>query len=63
LAPCDPLDRTATKTDNAGQAGEKTTGFDHLGLSDDGVSETVAGQLRRVLPLLVTFKAGQRHEP
>jgi RHS repeat-associated protein len=39
--------RTATKTDNAGQAGEKTTSFDYLGLSDDVVNETVAGQLQR----------------
>jgi RHS repeat-associated protein len=41
----DPLDRTATKTTNAGVASEKTTTFNYLGLSK-GVLE-VAGKLTK----------------
>ncbi|MGP3982054.1 golvesin C-terminal-like domain-containing protein [Streptomyces sp. KR80] len=43
----DPLDRTATKTDNAGATGEKTTTFDYLGLSGEVLDEEVAGKVTK----------------
>jgi RHS repeat-associated protein len=43
----DPLDRTASKTANAGTAGEKTTTFNYLGLSGEVLDEEVAGQVAR----------------
>jgi RHS repeat-associated protein len=39
----DPMDRTSTKTANAGAAGEKTTTFNYLGLSSEVLDEEVAG--------------------
>jgi RHS repeat-associated protein len=40
----DPLDRTVSRTEKAGSAGEKTTGFAYLGLSDQVVAEQVGGR-------------------
>ena len=39
----DPLDRTTTKTTDAGTANEKTTTFNYLGLSKEVLDEEVAG--------------------
>ncbi|MEV6868092.1 DNRLRE domain-containing protein [Streptosporangium subroseum] len=39
----DPMDRTLTRTKNAGTAGEKTTAYEYLGTSDDVVSESEGG--------------------
>lgn len=41
----DPLDRTATKTTNAGTADEETTEFVYLGLSEQVLAEIVDGQV------------------
>ncbi|MEU4480232.1 DNRLRE domain-containing protein [Micromonospora sp. NPDC023966] len=43
----DPLDRTATKTTDAGGAKEKTTTFNYLGLSSEVLDEEVAGKLTK----------------
>lgn len=43
----DPLDRTMTQTDKAGTANEKTTHFNYLGLSNDVISEEVAGEITK----------------
>ncbi|WP_262285999.1 DNRLRE domain-containing protein [Micromonospora sp. MA102] len=43
----DPLDRTATKTTDAGGAKEKTTTFNYLGLSGEVLDEEVAGKLTK----------------
>ncbi|WP_158619010.1 DNRLRE domain-containing protein [Micromonospora sp. M71_S20] len=43
----DPLDRTTTKTTNAGAADEKTTTFNYLGLSSEILDEEVAGELTK----------------
>ncbi|MEQ4205797.1 DNRLRE domain-containing protein [Actinopolymorpha sp. B9G3] len=43
----DPLDRTASKTANVGATGEKTTRYDYLGLTDQLVTEFVAGQVTK----------------
>ncbi|WBB91605.1 DNRLRE domain-containing protein [Verrucosispora sp. WMMC514] len=43
----DPLDRTATKTADAGGAKEKTTTFNYLGLSSEVLDEEVAGELTK----------------
>ncbi|MFC0032530.1 DNRLRE domain-containing protein [Micromonospora chaiyaphumensis] len=43
----DPLDRTATKTTDAGGAKEKTTRFNYLGLSGEVLDEEVAGKLTK----------------
>jgi YD repeat-containing protein len=43
----DPLDRTATKTTDAGSAKEKTTTFNYLGLSNEVLDEEVAGKLTK----------------
>jgi RHS repeat-associated protein len=40
----DPLDRTVSRTEKAGTAGEKTTSFAYLGLSDQVVAEQVGGR-------------------
>lgn len=41
----DPLDRTTTKTTDAGTAKEKTTTFNYLGLSNEVLDEDVAGKV------------------
>ncbi|WP_127508968.1 DNRLRE domain-containing protein [Actinoplanes solisilvae] len=43
----DPMDRTATRTADAGSAEEKTTVFNYLGLSSDVMDEEVAGKLTK----------------
>nr|WP_231960974.1 RHS repeat-associated core domain-containing protein [Amycolatopsis thermoflava] len=43
----DPLDRTVTKTDNAGTPQAKTTNFAYLGLTDQVVTEEIGGQIQR----------------
>lgn len=43
----DPLDRTTTKTDNAGTPNAKTTDFAYLGITNQVVAEEIAGQLDR----------------
>ena len=43
----DPLDRTATKTTDAGTAKEKTTNFNYLGLSSEVLDEDVAGAISK----------------
>ncbi|WP_328415184.1 hypothetical protein OG470_22535 [Micromonospora sp. NBC_00389] len=43
----DPLDRTASKTDGAGGADEKTTTFNYLGLSGEVLDEQVAGEITK----------------
>jgi RHS repeat-associated protein len=43
----DPLDRTSTKTTDAGGAKEKTTTFNYLGLSSEVLNEEVAGKLTK----------------
>lgn len=43
----DPLDRTATKTIDAGGAKEKTTTFNYLGLSSEVLDEEVAGKITK----------------
>jgi RHS repeat-associated protein len=43
----DPMDRTTTRTENAGTAGEETIDFAYLGLSDQLVTEEIGGQLTR----------------
>ncbi|WP_445319867.1 golvesin C-terminal-like domain-containing protein [Micromonospora sp. ZYX-F-536] len=43
----DPMDRTATKTTDAGGAKEKTTTFNYLGLSTEVLNEEVAGKLTK----------------
>jgi len=43
----DPLDRTASRSGNAGTPAAKTTDFAYLGLSDQVLDERVAGQLQR----------------
>jgi RHS repeat-associated protein len=44
----DPLDRTASKTDNAGTTNAKTTNFNYLGLSEQVVDEQdTSGQVQR----------------
>ncbi|WP_433363628.1 DNRLRE domain-containing protein [Actinoplanes sp. CA-142083] len=43
----DPLDRTATKTTDAGAAKEKTTAYNYLGLSTEVLDEEVAGELTK----------------
>lgn len=43
----DPLDRTATKTTDAGGAKEKTTTFSYLGLSSEVLDEEVAGRIEK----------------
>ncbi|MER7501442.1 DNRLRE domain-containing protein [Nonomuraea pusilla] len=39
----DPMDRTVTRTKNAGTGSEKTTTYEYLGTSDDVVSESEGG--------------------
>jgi RHS repeat-associated protein len=41
----DPLDRTRSRTDNAGTADEQTTVFSYLGLSEQVLTEQVGGQV------------------
>jgi YD repeat-containing protein len=43
----DPLDRTSTKTTDAGGTNEKTTVFSYLGLTKDVLDEEVAGKLTK----------------
>jgi RHS repeat-associated protein len=43
----DPLDRTTTKTTDAGGAKEKTTTFNYLGLSSEVLDEVVAGKVTK----------------
>ncbi|MFI7576539.1 DNRLRE domain-containing protein [Micromonospora sp. NPDC049497] len=43
----DPMDRTATKTTDAGGAKEKVTTFNYLGLSSEVLDEEVAGELTK----------------
>jgi RHS repeat-associated protein len=43
----DPLDRTTSKTTDAGTAAEKTTTFSYLGLSSEVLDEQVAGQISK----------------
>jgi RHS repeat-associated protein len=43
----DPLDRTATKTDNAGTPGAKTTTFAYLGLTGELLDEQSGGKVDR----------------
>ncbi|MFG1777592.1 DNRLRE domain-containing protein [Micromonospora sp. NPDC049048] len=43
----DPLDRTTTKTSDAGSAAGKTTTFNYLGLSGEVLNEEVAGQVTK----------------
>jgi RHS repeat-associated protein len=43
----DPLDRTATKTTDAGTAKEKTTTYNYLGMSTDVLDEEVAGAVTK----------------
>jgi RHS repeat-associated protein len=43
----DPLDRTSTKTTDAGTAKEKTTNFTYLGLSTEVLDEDVAGAVTK----------------
>ncbi|MFU8874456.1 DNRLRE domain-containing protein [Micromonospora sp. SL4-19] len=43
----DPLDRTTSKTNDAGGAKEKTTTFNYLGLSSEVLDEEVAGKLTK----------------
>ncbi|MEV1154938.1 DNRLRE domain-containing protein [Micromonospora chokoriensis] len=43
----DPLDRTTTKTTDAGAAKEKTTVFNYLGLSKEIMDEEVAGKISK----------------
>ncbi|MFR9780572.1 RHS repeat-associated core domain-containing protein, partial [Micromonospora sp. MS34] len=43
----DPLDRTASKTTDAGGAKEKTTTFSYLGLTSELLDEEVAGELTK----------------
>jgi RHS repeat-associated protein len=43
----DPLDRTTTKTTDAGTAEEETTAFSYLGLSSEVLDEQVAGQISK----------------
>ncbi|MET8232186.1 DNRLRE domain-containing protein [Micromonospora sp. NPDC005298] len=43
----DSLDRTATKTANAGGAKEKTTTFNYLGLSNEVLDEEVVGKITK----------------
>jgi RHS repeat-associated protein len=43
----DPLDRTVTKTSDAGGAKEKTTRFNYLGLSGEVLDEEVAGKITK----------------
>ncbi|WP_405104077.1 DNRLRE domain-containing protein [Micromonospora sp. NBC_01412] len=43
----DPLDRTTTKTTDAGSSKEKTTTFNYLGLSIEVLDEEVAGKLTK----------------
>ncbi|SCG67212.1 RHS repeat-associated core domain-containing protein [Micromonospora siamensis] len=43
----DPLDRTATKTTDAGGPGAKTTNFNYLGLSKEILDEVVAGKVAK----------------
>ncbi|MEV4764361.1 DNRLRE domain-containing protein [Micromonospora chokoriensis] len=43
----DPMDRTTTKTTDAGGAKEKTTTFNYLGLSSEVLDEEVAGKLTK----------------
>ncbi|NUT32038.1 MAG: DNRLRE domain-containing protein [Hamadaea sp.] len=43
----DPLDRTASKTTDAGTAQQKTTDFAYLGLSNQVLGEEVAGELTK----------------
>ncbi|GAA1874239.1 golvesin C-terminal-like domain-containing protein [Asanoa iriomotensis] len=43
----DPMDRTSTKTTDAGGAKEKTTTFNYLGLSSEVLDEEVAGELTK----------------
>ncbi|GAA4572708.1 hypothetical protein GCM10023176_36200 [Micromonospora coerulea] len=43
----DPMDRTSTKTTDAGGAKEKTTTFNYLGLSSEVMDEEVAGKLTK----------------
>jgi len=43
----DPLDRTTAQTTNASTASEKTTNFSYLALSQDVLSEDVAGRITK----------------
>lgn len=43
----DPLDRTSTKTSDAGTAKEKTTTFNYLGLSKEVLDEEAAGRVEK----------------
>ncbi|SFS45668.1 DNRLRE domain-containing protein [Marininema halotolerans] len=43
----DPLDRTIAKTEQVGTENEKTTAFNYLGLTEQVVSEEVAGEITR----------------
>ncbi|MEV1143676.1 DNRLRE domain-containing protein [Micromonospora sp. NPDC049799] len=43
----DPMDRTSTKTTDAGGAKEKVTTFNYLGLSSEVLDEEVAGELTK----------------
>ncbi|MFI6737858.1 RHS repeat-associated core domain-containing protein [Nonomuraea sp. NPDC050451] len=43
----DPLDRTASKTTDAGGAGEKSTVFNYLALSDEVLDEETAGKITK----------------
>ncbi|MBE1605586.1 DNRLRE domain-containing protein [Actinopolymorpha pittospori] len=43
----DPLDRTSSKTVNAGATGEKTTTYDYLALTDQVLTEAVGGEVTK----------------
>ena len=43
----DPLDRTATRTSDAGTASAKTTTFNYLGLSNQLINEEVGGRITK----------------
>ena len=67
----DPLDRTATLTDKAGTAQEKTTVFNYLGTSGEVISEEIAGTAQRSYQYspfgerlsILTFTAGGARRP
>ncbi|MGW5366553.1 golvesin C-terminal-like domain-containing protein [Actinopolymorpha pittospori] len=66
----DPLDRTASKTVNAGATGEKTTTYDYLALTDQVLTEAVGGEVTKSYQYSpwgerlsqVTHKAGEVEE-
>jgi RHS repeat-associated protein len=43
----DPMDRTSSRTKKAGAAGEEKTDFNYLGLTEDVLSEEVAGKIKK----------------